>query len=126
MNLPTPKRLKFPPSCRLSKQKDFENVFQKGRRLVGNFMVMWVMYSSRNTSRVGVLTSKRTFHRSVERSRARRLLREVFRLNLHEIKPSVDIVLLARNAILGKKYQEVEMDFLSLARIARLIKKQKL
>lgn len=124
MNLSTTKRLKLPPSCRLSKQRDFEDVFQKGRRLVGKFMIMWVLYSSRNVSRVGAIASKRTFRRSVERSRARRVLREVFRLNLPEIKPCVDIVLLARRAILDKKYQEIERDFSSLAHIAGFIKSE--
>jgi ribonuclease P protein component len=56
------------------------------------------------------------------RSRARRLLREAFRLHQHDLKNAVDLVLVARNSILGKGLADVENDFLTILRKAGLSK----
>ncbi len=49
---------------------------------------------------------------AVARSRARRLLRESFRLHQHELEQPVELVLVARNSIAGKNFADVEKDFL--------------
>jgi ribonuclease P protein component len=59
---------------------------------------------------------------AVVRSRARRLLREVFRLHQHELKQSLDLVLIARQSLAGRKFAEVETDYLQTLRKARLLK----
>lgn len=56
--------------------------------------------------------SKRTFHHAVERNRAKRLMREAYRLQRDRLKPGVDILLLGRRAILKAKRQDVEKDLL--------------
>ena len=61
---------------------------------------------------------------AVTRSRARRLLRETFRLHQHDLRQPVTIVLVARSSILGKQRAEVERDFLSALRKAKLLKEQ--
>ena len=48
-------------------------------------------------------------------------MREVFRLNKHRLKP-VDIVFIARKGIKGKKFQDVEKDFLKLAKKAGILR----
>ena len=58
------------------------------------------------------------------RSRARRLLRETFRLHQHDLRQPVRMVLVARSSILGKQRAEVERDFLSALRKAKLLKEQ--
>ena len=57
---------------------------------------------------------------AVVRSRARRLLRECFRLHQREIARPVDLVLVARPSIAGKKLADVESDLLRVLRQARL------
>ena len=56
----------------------------------------------------------------VARSRARRLLRECFRLHQRELARPVDLVLVARPSIAGKKLADVEMDLMRVLRQARL------
>jgi ribonuclease P protein component len=58
----------------------------------------------------------------VARSRARRLLRESFRLHQHELARPIDLVLVARPSIAGKRFAEVERDFLTTLRKAGLLK----
>ena len=56
------------------------------------------------------------------RSRARRLLREVFRLNRNRLQCPIDLVLIARRSIADMKYAEVEADFLNVLQRAKLLK----
>jgi ribonuclease P protein component len=72
-------------------------------------------------TRVGVVTSRRIGN-AVARARARRLLREVFRRHQHDFGVPIDLVLVARNSIVGKSYAEVEMDFMAAAKQANLLR----
>jgi len=72
-------------------------------------------------TRVGIITTKK-LGGAVVRSRARRLLREAFRLNQHEFTHPLDLVLVARNSIIEKDRPGVEVDFRAAARKAGLMK----
>jgi ribonuclease P protein component len=50
------------------------------------------------------------------------LLRESFRLHQHDLAQPLDLVLLARPSILGKRLQDVEKDLLTTLREAGLLK----
>ena len=59
---------------------------------------------------------------AVVRGRARRLLREAFRLHQHDLAHPLDLVLVARHSITNKKFSGVEKDFLTTLRRAGLLK----
>lgn len=107
---------------RLAQNRDFTRVRQKGERLVlGCLIANWHRLPEGKSPKLGVVTSKK-IGGAVIRNRARRLLRESFRLHQHEISPPVELVLVARNSIAGKGFAEVEKDFLAALRRARLLK----
>ena len=82
---------RFPRSARLLLSRDFKKVFDQGTHVVGRFMVMWLGEAgSAADLRMGVIASKRTFRRAVDRNRAKRLLRESFRLNRSQVAGGVD------------------------------------
>jgi ribonuclease P protein component len=58
---------------------------------------------------------------AVVRNRARRLLREAFRLHRQELREPAWVVLVARPSIAGKMFAAVERDLLSILREARLL-----
>jgi len=58
---------------------------------------------------------------AVKRARARRLLREAFRLHQMRLTQPVDLVLVARASIVGKAFAEVENDYLTGLKRARLL-----
>ena len=69
---------------------------------------------------VGIVTG-RAVGGAVQRNRARRLLREAYRLNKHKLKPNLRMVLVARTAIAGKTFSDVETELLKLFRTAGIL-----
>ena len=105
---------RFPRSARLLLSRDFKRVFDRGINVVGKFMVIWVGDEGGEGLRLGVVASKRTFRRAVDRNRAKRLLREAFRLNRARFDARRDLVIIARRRILDAKRQDVEREFVNL------------
>jgi ribonuclease P protein component len=113
-------RLPFPRASRLKRRGEFARAKAEGRRLVSGCLIANVLPRPLGqTSRLGVVTSKKIGN-AVARSRARRLLRECFRLHQRELARPVDLVLVARASIAGKKLADVEMDLMRVLRQARL------
>ncbi len=114
----SPAPLGFPRSSRLKRPGEFARARAQGRRLICGCLIANVLpRPGRLAARLGVVTAK-TVGNAVARNRARRLLRESFRLHQHELAGPVDLVLVARPSIAGKKLAEVERDFLRVLRQA--------
>jgi ribonuclease P protein component len=116
----TPKRLGR--AARIGPSGDFSRIRQHGQRLVlGCLIANWQRLPDGAKPKLGVVTSKK-IGGAVERNRARRLLRESFRQHQHEFAQPVELILIARNSIAGKKFAEVEKDFLAALNRAKLLK----
>ena len=114
--------LRFGRERRIKRSGDFARVRRDGERLThGVLIANWKKLPAEASSRLGVVTSAR-IGGAVLRSRARRLLRESFRLHQHELSQPVELVLVARPSIAGKGFADVEKDFLTTLRKARLLK----
>jgi len=118
---PTP-RLLLNRTLRIKQNRDFSRVRQAGQRLVhGCLIANWQPLPAGSPTRLGVVTSGKIGN-AVIRSRARRLLRESFRLHQHELAQPLDLVLVARHSIVGRPFAAVEKDFLTTVRQAGLLK----
>lgn len=114
--------LRFGRPSRLAQSRDFARIRLRGERLaLGCLIANWNQLPEGTTPKLGVVTSKK-IGGAVERSRARRLLRESFRRHQHEFARPVELVLVARNSIAGKDFAAVEKDFLAALRRANLVK----
>ena len=84
---------------------------------------MLVLYARPNRlgqNRVGITTGKKLGH-AVVRNRARRRLREVYRLNESLFKPGFDIVVVARHRCVTADFQKLTKAYLSLAQKAGIL-----
>ncbi|EEF59915.1 ribonuclease P protein component [Pedosphaera parvula] len=109
-------------NMRLKQSRDFSRVRQQGRRMpYGCLIANWMVLPPGSPMRLGVITAKKLGN-AVVRARARRLLREAFRLHQHDLSQPVDLVLVAQRTIVGKGFAAVEADFLAMLRKARLVK----
>ena len=87
---------------------------------------MLVLYARPNRTgknRVGITTGKKLGH-AVVRNRARRRLREVYRLNESLFKPGFDIVVVARSRCITADFQKLTKAYLSLAEKAGILLEQ--
>jgi ribonuclease P protein component len=117
-----PQPLKFRRAMRIRQGRDFSRTRQEGQRLVlGCLIVNWRRVPAQASTRLGIVTSGKIGN-AVVRSRARRLLRETFRVHQHDLAQPVDLVLVARPSIAGKDFAGVEKDFLTTLRKAGLLK----
>jgi ribonuclease P protein component len=81
----------------------------------------WLPAAPGTPAQVGVIVSRR-LGGAVVRNRARRLLKECFRLHQHELAQPIALVLVARNSIVGRVRAEVERDYLAGLARHRLLK----
>jgi ribonuclease P protein component len=117
-----PKPLKFTRAMRIKQGRDFARTRREGQRMVtGCLIANWRRHTDDSASRLGVVTSGKIGN-AVVRGRARRLLREAFRLHQHDLAQPLDLVLIARHSIIEKNLGGVEKDFLTTLRRAGLLK----
>jgi len=122
MAVPALQRLRLGRAARLKHRRDFVRLRQTGERLsTGCLVANWRRLPADSSSCLGVITG-RQMGGAVARSRARRLLREAFRLHQHDLAVPVHLVLVARPSIVSRGLAEVERDFLTTLRRARLLK----
>ena len=78
---------------RLTKEKDFENVFRKGEKYRSPLSKIYLKVGSNNLkqSRFGFIINNKVSKKAVVRNKIKRKLRETIRNNLSEIKKGVDV-----------------------------------
>jgi ribonuclease P protein component len=122
MSAAEPARRTLGRRTRIKQGRDFAQVRQAGERAVkGCLIANWLRLPPDSRSRIGVVVSKKVGG-AVVRSRAKRLLRETFRLHQNEFTQPLDLVLVARASIVEKDFSGVERDFLATLRHAGLLK----
>ena len=120
MPAPAP-RLRLKRAMRIRQRRDFARLRQTGQRIaVGSLVLNWKELPNNSLSRMAVITTKKRGP-AIIRTRARRLLRECFRLHQHALRQPVEMVMIARQSLVGRQYASLERDFLTAMQDAKLI-----
>ncbi len=111
--------MRFRPEQHLRRQSDFRAIREQGRRLHCGAFTLWYLPREPATTvrRVGVVASTAAVGPAVQRNRAKRRLREVFRHHQGAVPPGFDLLLVARNTLNRLAYAEIEQKFTDACRL---------
>ena len=107
----------------LKANHEFRRLYQKGKSAVGGGMVVYCRKNRLGHNRLGITASVKLGH-AVVRNRARRRLREVYRLNGDKLRQGWDIILVARGRTVTASWRELNATFLRLCRKLDLLEEQ--
>jgi len=97
-------RQTLPKQSRLSARAEFQKIYALGQRYDGRLMAAFLRKNDLPVHRLGVTASTKAIGKSVDRNRARRLLREVFRRSrsdLNALGQQYDWVINAKRSLLS-------------------------
>ena len=109
--------MKFSSSLKLN------HIFRRLYRTNGyadGYMVLYARRNRTDINRVGITVGKKLGKAHI-RNRARRRLREVYRLNEEKFTPGWDIVIVARSKSVEAEFAKLTKSFLTLAKKAGLL-----
>ena len=102
---------RFPRALRLTSRRQFKAVYAHGLRVASPCFAVFAKPNGLDHCRIG-LTLTRKVGCAVLRNRAKRVLREVFRLNRQRLGVPMDLVINGRRTMLQQTMQRVEREFL--------------
>ena len=108
----------------LKKNYEFRRLYHKGKTAVTPYLVVYCLKTGRSVNRVGYTVSTK-LGKAVVRNRARRRLREVYRLNADKLISGVDMVIVARSACISGDFAKIEKAFLHACAELGLVKGEK-
>lgn len=104
----------------LNKNNEFRRAYARGKSYVSPVVVVYVLKNRCRMLRVGITTSKKIGN-AVQRSRARRVIREAFRDLAPMVRPGYDLVFVARGRTPFVKSTDVRKHLLCQLKAAGLL-----
>ncbi len=106
----------------LCKNYEFQRLYRRGISAVSPSLVMYCAKGKPEQIRLG-LTAGKKIGNSVCRNRAKRRLRELFRIMQPDIRDGIDICIVARTRVLTAPYDKLVSDFKSAASKLEILKR---
>ena len=101
---------RFRPEERIRRRADYVAVYDRGRKVGRRLMTVFLLENGQGRPRLGIAATRK-FGPAVQRNRAKRLVREVFRR--HKPAVGIDVVVVPRREMIGAGIDRVEADFVS-------------
>ena len=107
----------------LKKNYEFRRLYQRGASAADRFLVLYCRKNQLGHNRMGFTVSVKLGH-AVIRNRARRRMREIYRLNADKLTQGYDLILVARNRTVTASFPELNAAFLKLCKKLSLFKRE--
>ena len=114
---------KLMPGETLRLKSEFNHVREHGKKFVGRYMLLISSPPADDQLRFGIICGKKYSKKAVLRNRARRLLKESFRLLKRGVIPK-HCILIARQSMMGLSLQQVQKDMITLLGKAEMWKEE--
>jgi ribonuclease P protein component len=93
---------------RIRRRVDYQRVYDHGIRIRGRLLTLFTLSNELPVGRLGVAATRK-LGGAVQRNRAKRLIREVFRRN--KLAPGVDLVIVPKRDLLDASLTAIETEF---------------
>src|SRR4051812_27294248 len=93
---------------RIRRRPEFERIYNEGARIHGRYMTLFVLANGKAAPRFGVAATRK-LGSAVERNRAKRRAREIFRR--HKVAAGLDIVIVPRPGKLDAPFSRLEAHY---------------
>ena len=103
----------FTKKERIKQPEDFRRVMRLGRRLQSKNFILFDRQNEAGFHRLGIVV-KKEIGPATYRNRMKRYFREFFRLHKHQIRGSLDMVIVVKKGCASNRYREVEEELRGL------------
>ena len=96
------------PNERIRRRAEYQLIYDRGVKTHGRYLTLFTLSNSLPVGRLGIAATRK-LGGAVERNRAKRLIREVFRRN--KLAPGFDIVVIPKRELLDASLTALESEF---------------
>jgi ribonuclease P protein component len=100
--------MKFRPDEHIRRRAEFQQVYEEGARIRGRFSTLFLLPNKLSIGRLGIAATRK-LGGAVQRNRAKRLIREVFRRN--NTAAGFDIVVVPKRELLDASLTALEAEY---------------
>ena len=100
--------MRFKPNERIRRRAEFQQVYERGTRIHGRYSTLFTLPNTLSVGRLGIAATRK-LGGAVDRNRAKRLIREIFRRN--KIAPGFDVVVVPKRELLKASLTTLEEDY---------------
>src|SRR5437773_4664987 len=99
---------RFNRAERIRRRAEYQQIYERGHRTHGRYLTLFTLSNDLPVGRLGIAATRK-LGGAVERNRAKRLIREVFRRN--KLAPGFDIVVIPKRELLDASLTALETEF---------------
>ena len=92
----------------IRRRVEYQQIYDRGVRIHGRYLTMFTLSNNLPIGRLGIAASRK-LGGAIDRNRAKRLIREVFRRN--KLAPGFDIVVIPKRELLDASLTALETEF---------------
>jgi len=100
--------MRFRPDEHIRRRAEFQQVYERGARIRGRFSTLFLLPNKLSIGRLGIAATRK-LGGAVQRNRAKRLIREIFRRN--HVATGFDVVVVPKRELLDASLSTLEADY---------------